>query len=170
MRRLFLLLAALGIVACYGATRLENPDGGDATPDAGSSEDGASWPDGAVWWPDAEPGDVGPVCPDPGPPIEAYECDVLAQRGCEEGLACYAWTETTDDPCAREVYLSGCLAPGTGSHGDSCDAWCEPGLECFVTGEGTQCLHVCDFLGGEPRCPMGRICRPTDLPGLGACH
>lgn len=165
-----LITAILLLGACYQSRRPGEGDDRDAGPDSGwSLPDSGVWPDGGHWWPDADPGDVGPACPDPGEPINAWECDILAQD-CGPGLGCYGWIEYTTDPCEREIYRSACLVPGTGGHGDPCDDQCRAGLECFVTGEGTQCLYICDILGGERRCPAGMICRPTDLPGLGACH
>lgn len=160
----------LGASACYNSRQW-----GDGGNEDGSLDglppipDGGVWPDAAHWWPDANPTDVGPVCPDTGGAIEMYTCDVIAQD-CADGMACYGWIEYTEDRCVREIYHTECLQPGFGDHGDSCDSWCQAGLECFVTGEGTQCLYVCDILGGDRLCPPGLICRPTDLPGIGACH
>lgn len=170
-RMLLVSLAALAAFACSSATPLRDRDAGDGGSDGAILPDGAPWPDSGVWWPDAAPPDIGPACPDPGPPRMELECDVLAQEGCPPGLACYGWTETPIDPCEREVYRTSCFTPGTGGAGAPCgDAgWCAAGLECFITGEGTQCLYVCAITGGEPRCPAGHICRPTDIPGIGAC-
>jgi hypothetical protein len=159
------------LCSCYGSSRIGGPGDGGEDPDGSTLPDGAPWPDSGVWWPDAAPPDVGPACPDPGPPIIDWECDILTQEGCPPFYGCYGWTETSSDPCATEIYRSSCLPAGAGRDGDPCSdaAGCAPGLECFITGEGTQCLPVCDPHGGEPRCPPALICRPTDLPGLGAC-
>jgi hypothetical protein len=163
---LVLLLVAIG--GCYQSRRPGEGGEGDAGDSGWGLPDAGEWPDGGQWWPDATPRDVGPACPDPGPPINAWECDILDQD-CLPGLGCYGWIEYTEDPCIREIYRSACLVPGSGGHGDSCEDWCGPGLECFVTGEGTQCLYVCDIMGGSRRCPQGLICSPTDMPGIGAC-
>lgn len=164
-----MLLVVLLASGCYQASRPWEDAGGDGSPDTGwPLPDGGVWPDGGQWWPDADPDDFDPVCPDPGAPIRDWDCDILAQD-CPPGQGCYGWIETSPDPCVREIYRSTCFMAGAGGQGDPCDQSCQPGLECFVTGEGTQCLYVCDILGGVRRCPAGLICTPTDMPGIGAC-
>jgi hypothetical protein len=162
----FLVVAVAG---CYQASRPWDEADADASPDSGwPLPDTGVWPDGGQWWPDADTDEIGPVCPDPGPPVRAWVCDILAQD-CGSGEGCYGWIEPSPDPCRQEVYRSQCLPGGFGGQGDPCDQSCQPGLECFITGEGTQCLYVCDILGSERRCPPGLICSPTDMPGVGAC-
>lgn len=161
-------LCVVALVGCYTHRRLDDGGPGDGAADGGLPDTGV-WPDADHWWPDAEPIDVGPACPDAGVVVESLNCDVFAQN-CPLGTACYGWIEYTEDPCVREIYHMDCMEPGYGGPGDPCDQWCQAGLECFVTGAGTQCLLVCDILGGLRQCPAGQICRPTDLPGLGACE
>lgn len=112
----------------------------------------------------------GSVCEEePLPPIYQLECDLFTNEGCEEGMACYNYIIYPTDPCSQEIYVTYCALPGSGIQGDSCEAGCAQGYNCFVTGRGTQCLKLCNPYGGEPRCPIGYICSPTDMPGVGAC-
>jgi hypothetical protein len=157
----------IGLVGCSSATNIG--DAGDDDPDGDLFPDGDPWPDSGHWWPDSDPADVGPVCPDDGGVLTNYQCDVFEQD-CPEDLACYGYIDYEEGECNREIYSSICLTPGLGRQGDPCDSWCQVGFDCFVTGSGTQCLAVCDIIGGTRTCPPGLICTPTDLPDVGACH
>lgn len=163
---LLVLFVALSS-ACSSSTNIGEPvDAGfDGTP----LPDGSPWPDAGPWWPDADPADVGPVCPGDSGVLTNLSCDVLEQD-CPPGQACYGFIEYVEGECLREIYTTTCLTPGSGGQGDPCVDWCQAGYECFVTGEGTQCLAVCDIHGGGRTCPPGLICGPTDFPGIGACH
>lgn len=120
---------------------------------------------------------VDPGCP--GGPVErdggavfVRTCDPYAPGACGPGAACYPVVTYPTGPCGDEVFLTECWPAGPGGQGDHCVSTfdCEHGYSCFVTGEGNQCLQLCDQSGGEPRCPRGLICGWTDLPEFGACN
>lgn len=120
---------------------------------------------------------VDPGCPD-GPPepdggaVFLRRCDPWEPLSCGVGAACYPMVSYPAGPCGNEVFVTACAPSGGGSQGAHCFSSfdCAHGFSCFVTGEGNQCLQLCDQGGGEPRCPRGLICGWTDLPEFGACN
>jgi hypothetical protein len=109
---------------------------------------------------------------DAGAGVRMYECDPFAPTtGCPSGEGCYPSIEYPSEPCDREIYRAQCRPVGVIPVDGFCGGGevCAPGLACFVTGAGNRCLALCRIDGGEPRCPRGRVCEPTDLPDFGAC-
>jgi hypothetical protein len=147
------------------------PDGGaPSRVDAGSdaSVDAAD-ADGNIW------SDYVPQeCPDRPPPEISEDCDVFGDPdGCSAGTACLPYVEYPDgsDPCAGEHYGAACFTVGDGVQGEPCD-WgtCAAQHLCVLTGDGTQCVQLCDTFG-ENTCPAGLFCEPIDVqPGLGGCY
>lgn len=110
--------------------------------------------------------------PEAGMGIRMYDCDPFRPTAtCPPGQACYPFIEYPEGRCGREVYRAVCLPAGTTPVDGFCTGGeaCEPGSACFVTGAGNRCLRLCRLDGGEPRCPRGQVCEPTDLPDFGAC-
>lgn len=120
---------------------------------------------------------VDPGCPggsdehDGGPPF-VRTCDPYVPGSCGPGYACYPVSTYPSGYCGDEVFVTECFPSGVGEQGTHCFSPldCAHGYSCFVTGEGDQCLQLCDQRGGEPHCPRGLICGWTDLPGYGACN
>lgn len=113
-----------------------------------------------------------PPCPDGSTEgVRMYTCDPFTNRGCSAGTACYPFIEYPMGRCAREIYRAECVAAGSQPVGSPCEGSnaCVAGSSCFATGAGTRCLRLCRIDGGEPRCPRGSVCEPTDLPDFGAC-
>lgn len=113
-----------------------------------------------------------PPCPDGSTEgVRMYTCDPFTNSGCGAGTACYPFIEYPMGRCAREIYRSECVPSGTQPVGSPCEGSnaCVAGSSCFATGAGTRCLKLCRIDGGEPRCPRGSVCEPTDLPDFGAC-
>ncbi|HJK98339.1 MAG TPA: hypothetical protein RMF84_14005, partial [Polyangiaceae bacterium LLY-WYZ-14_1] len=170
-------VAAVALAAC--ASSAEPP--GDRPDDAGTEDGGPRL--GIRDAGDSGPGGgdrdafVDPGCPDAGGgPADAglftRECDPFAlEDDCDPGLACYVVQTAAGGVCEPPRFASRCIPEGPGDGGDGCRGFtdCGAGLHCFNTGRGNQCLFLCDLAGGEPACPRGRLCRPTDLPGFGAC-
>lgn len=117
---------------------------------------------------------VSPVCPDAGPPSIEEECDLFAPvSGCPPGLACYPFVvyPLSADDCAQEQYGTYCRTEGTGIQGEPCETSdCRGSHLCVVTGEGTQCVKLCEIFG-EDTCAPGLLCTPIDVqPGVGGCY
>jgi hypothetical protein len=162
-----LALAAL-FCGCPRSTIPGDDRDADAAPDVRVGRRDARVPD-ADFDVFVDPGcDAGDVQPSPGDP---HECDPRDTGSCGPGMACYPTTVYPQGECGEEVFGSVCAPAGRGGQGDPCMSAfdCEAGYTCFVTGEGDQCLRLCDLGGGEPRCPRGRICAWTDNPEHGAC-
>ena len=169
-------LSAPGLLTgCHqSSSRLLGDAGADATTDAVA-------PDGPRVGrppPDASPGFdafIDPGCDAGERPAGGEfdaECDVFAQDCPIEGQACYSWAVPPSDPCDEERFVTRCVPAGSGEQGDSCAEAanrCAPGYACVVTGAGVECARVCNETGGEPGCPRGFVCRPTDVPGHGVC-
>lgn len=117
-----------------------------------------------------DPPFVDPGCPDAGPPKTEYECDLSpnVDESCGPGYACYPFVNYPEDPCEQEIYGSSCVAEGTGQQGDFCDAGCAKNHICVITGQGTQCVEMCDLTKPNP-CSDGLVCESVDIPGIGGC-
>ncbi len=170
--------------ACGGATTIDPGSTGSggapplapgvggvaARPDAGAVEVAGQAGTETEVWSDYVPTE----CPDIPPPPLNEECDLFAAVDeCPEGTGCFPYVEYPDgtDPCAREQYGTACFVAGDGLQGDPCD-WgtCAGGHLCVLTGEGTQCVELCDTLGADT-CPAGLFCEPIDVqPGIGGCY
>jgi hypothetical protein len=145
-----------------------NPkDSGKPKPDGSKGGSGGQSSDASVE--DVLPDYVDPGCPDAGPPETNYECDPNAQNtGCGLGEACYPFVTYPTTPCGQEVYGAYCISPGTGAQGDPCDAGCKDKHVCVISGQGTQCIELCD-LSDPFACSNGLVCVPVDIPGIGGC-
>lgn len=177
---LFVLLVTIFTGSATGCASRVVGDADDGGPD-GRRDGGA----GSVDVPDAQPDvryrDVPPAydvfredaCTgDVGPGVRMYDCDPLrSPSGCAPGEGCYPFIEYPEGVCGREVYRAMCMMAGSGPVDSFCTTGmeCAPGLTCFVTGSGNRCLRLCNTSGGEPACPRGQVCEPTDLPDIGAC-
>jgi hypothetical protein len=120
-------------------------------------------------------GYVDPGCPDATAPPPEFECDPLGPNTCPEGQACYPFINYPSKPCDFEVYGASCAKAGFTQQGEPCGqvtpgsvSLCAPGLSCFITGQGTECLKLCQITGPNV-CPPGLLCLPTDVEGVGAC-
>lgn len=118
---------------------------------------------------------VDPGCPDAQAPPGEFECDPLGPNTCEPGEACMPFIIYPSKPCDFEVYGAQCSLAGSTQQGEPCGnfggsvALCAPGLACFITGQGTECLQLCQI--GKPNaCPPGLLCGATDVEGVGACN
>lgn len=110
--------------------------------------------------------------PEAGAGVRMYDCDPFRPTdSCPAGQSCYPYIDYPEGRCGREVYRAVCLPAGTIPVDGFCGGGeaCAPGLACFVTGAGNRCLRLCRIDGGEPSCPRGQVCEPTDLPDFGAC-
>ncbi|MCU0654689.1 MAG: hypothetical protein MUF64_05185 [Polyangiaceae bacterium] len=148
-----------------------SPDAGDpdAKPDAKPSKlDGGkdSSPD-APDAPDALPDYVDPGCPDAGPPTTLYECDPYGDD-CGEGKSCYPFVDYPSEPCGQEIFGASCIFSGTSGQGEPCGIGCKAGHVCVISGQGTQCVRLCDLKEPNP-CKDGLLCVPVDIPGIGGC-
>jgi len=176
--------AALAAAAACGGTTSVTPAGTDTgSVDSGTPASGGTGP----WtWGDAGPVpivDAGedvrsdydePECPDAAPPPIERWCDPFEPHAdCPAGEACYPFVEYPDpnDDCAQERYGTICAPEGYGVQGTPCEAGdCAAGYICVLTGQGTQCLQMCDTYG-ENTCPPGFFCEQIDIqPGLGGCY
>jgi hypothetical protein len=116
---------------------------------------------------DALPDYVDPGCPDAEPPPTKFDCDPYNDN-CGEGKGCYPFVEYPLDPCAQEIYGATCVFVGNGGQGDPCDSGCKAGHVCVISGQGTQCVRMCDL--GQPNpCKDGLVCAAVDIPGIGGC-
>jgi len=114
-------------------------------------------------------GFVDPGCPDASPPPPFEECDVFGPNTCGDGNACYPFVSYPSGPCDFEQYGSVCAPVGTGKQGDQCGAInCAANFVCVLTGQGTECVEVCDLFGAA-KCPSGLFCVPIDVEGFGGC-
>jgi len=183
--------------ACGGTTRTDGgPDGGGATSGfggfggtggTGGTVVGGTGGTGATGGFDAGPdakadagsggtgGYVDPGCPDATAPEPEFECDPLGANTCPTGQACYPFIHYPSKPCDFEVYGASCSKAGFTQQGEPCGqvtpgsvSLCAPGLSCFITGQGTECLKLCQLTGPNV-CPAGLLCLPTDVEGVGAC-
>lgn len=137
----------------------------NSKPDAG--KDASS--DAAADVKDALPEYTDPGCPDAPPPKEEYECDPNGKpTGCGDGEACYPFVMYPSGPCQQETYGAQCVSPGSGGQGDPCSDGCKANHVCVVSGQGTQCIQMCDLSAAVP-CPDGLVCEPVDVPGIGGC-
>ena len=114
------------------------------------------------------------VLPDAAPPPIERWCDPFDPHAdCPAGEACFPFVEYPDptDDCAQEHYGTICAPEGYGVQGTPCEAGdCAAGYICVLTGQGTQCLQMCDTYG-ENTCPPGFFCEQIDIqPGLGGCY
>lgn len=181
-RRLFFacsaaaVLVALSLVpACGGQTEADARSVGAAGSSAGTGGTTAkdAGKDAAKDAPkdvkDALPDYEDPGCPDAEPPVVSYECDVYGEpTGCPEGQACYPFIEYPGGPCQEELYGTMCIAAGKGGQGDPCFGGCQPHYVCVVSGQGNQCIEICDLSAPSP-CSDGLVCAPLDIPGIGGC-
>jgi hypothetical protein len=143
------------------------PDAGDAGKDAKPPKDAGKDADAKEDAKDALPDYVDPGCPDAGPPITSYECDPYDDN-CGEGKGCYPFVQYPTEPCAQEVYGATCIFVGNGGQGDPCGGGCKASHICVISGQGTQCVQMCDL--GEPNpCKDGLVCAAVDIPGIGGC-
>lgn len=164
----------VGQVACGGISEddsanksLPGPDASQsAKPDAGKSDAPVDAPKDSK---DALPDYTDPGCPDAPPPLISKECDVYAEpTGCGTGETCYPFIEYPTGPCEQEVYGAMCVPAGSGGQGDECHLGCKAGHVCVVSGQGTQCVKICDLSAPMP-CPDGLVCVSVDVPGVGVC-
>jgi len=177
MRSLSTAVILAGLLT--GCASVSSPGGDDPPPDGGPEDGGRRRGNRDGGGPGGGERDafVDPGCPDAGGDeldggVLVQECDPFGGvDDCPAGLACYIIQTAGGGVCERPRFASRCLEGGSGGSGDSCRGFidCGAGMHCFNTGRGTQCLFLCDLAGGEPSCPRGRLCRPTDLPGFGAC-
>lgn len=143
--------------AGFDAGRTGRRDGGGFEPDSPFAYDAY-----------VDPGcDAGELPPPPPP-----QCDPYVPSTCAPGEGCYPFTIYPEGSCGEEQYSTFCAPAGPGMQGDHCFGGtdCAAGYHCFVTGEGTQCLKLCNQMLVPPDCPRGRICGSTDLLGYGACY
>jgi hypothetical protein len=121
---------------------------------------------------DALPDVTDPPCENPPPPIQDFQCDPYHQNNgdCLANEGCYIYVQYPEEKCGQEVYGSFCVPAGTGQQGDECFGGneCAAGLDCVVTGSGTQCVTLCP-LEGDDHCPPGFVCEPIDVDGFGGC-
>lgn len=175
MRGSLVAVVALGAahLACGGGVRedadpLPNSDAGAdvrlPSRDGGRPPRDASVEGGLTPQPD-------PVCPDPPPAQADFRCDVLAQKGCDAGEACYPFIDYPGFYCEAERYGAECAKAGLARSGVPCEtsSYCAPGLVCVITGAGTHCAATCD-LQKAAGCPEGYVCQSLDVTGLGVCQ
>jgi hypothetical protein len=114
-------------------------------------------------------GFVDPGCPDAAPPPPDYQCQPFENpTGCPFGEACYPWVDYPTGPCDHEEFGTICAPAGIGGQGDPCTGLCAAGHVCVITGQGTQCVQLCQLIG-EDNCPAGLFCVPIDVEGFGGC-
>lgn len=110
-----------------------------------------------------------PGCPNPPPPLEDYECDPYGKAaGCDFGESCYPYVDYPSTQCGQEIFGAICTPAGQGQQGEGCELGCANSHICVVTGEGTQCVQLCDLNDVVP-CPGGLVCAAVDIPGIGGC-
>lgn len=110
-------------------------------------------------------------CPDAEAPPPDITCDVFAKPSeCPTGDACYPYVIYPQQKCDFETYGTVCAPAGTGQQGDPCLAEnCGAGFVCVLTGQGTECVELCDLVG-QDNCPAGLFCLPIDVEGFGGCY
>lgn len=111
-----------------------------------------------------------PGCPDAPVTPPAWECDPKAPDGgtCPAGEACSPYVVYPGGPCEQETYGTTCVPAGSGVQGDPCDSGCAAGHVCVVSGQGIQCIALCE-LGKVGSCAPGLVCEPIDVPGFAGC-
>jgi len=113
---------------------------------------------------------VDPGCPDAAPPPPVKDCDPFGPNTCKAGEACYPFVQYPTKPCEQEIFGALCAPVGSGKQGDPCGASnCAGGFVCVVTGQGTECVQLCDLFGAA-KCPPGLFCVPIDVEGIGGCY
>jgi hypothetical protein len=113
---------------------------------------------------------VDPGCPDAAPPPPIKDCDPFGVNTCKSGEACYPFVQYPSKPCEQEIFGAICAPVGNGVQGDPCGASnCAGGFVCVVTGQGTECVQLCDLFGAA-KCPQGLFCVPIDVEGIGGCY
>ena len=89
-------------------------------------------------------------------------CDLLAPQ-CLAGQGCYVNATSCTDGNGT------CSAAGSGVQGSTCvdEDDCTAGLGCFITGNGSQCLTLCQ---STQACPAATFCTPVqNCSAFGAC-
>ena len=110
-----------------------------------------------------------PGCPDAEKPTDDFQCDPNGNDSeCGPGLGCYPFVSYPSTPCGQETYGSQCLFVGSSGQGESCDNGCQAHHICVVSGQGTQCIEMCDLNLANP-CSDGLVCVAVDIPGVGGC-
>jgi hypothetical protein len=110
-----------------------------------------------------------PGCPDAEPPTNDFVCDPNASvNDCGPGLGCYPFVSYPTTPCGQETYGAQCLFVGDNGQGEPCDGGCKAHHICVVSGQGTQCVEMCDLALPNP-CTEGLVCVAVDIPGIGGC-
>ncbi|MCA9634314.1 MAG: hypothetical protein KC766_42000 [Myxococcales bacterium] len=181
-------VATLLVAACGGSAVADFSDAGSAgagggevdaqggsagfggttpTHDAGKDSSGGN---AGVAGSEADSGYVDPGCPDAAPPEPDLQCDPYAANpGCAPGEACYPYVIYPGSVCEQETYGTYCVPAGVGEQGDPCGGGpCAAGFVCVVTGQGNQCVQLCQ-LQGDDGCPAGLFCLPVDVEGFGGC-
>ncbi|MFO0658283.1 MAG: hypothetical protein U0165_00400 [Polyangiaceae bacterium] len=111
---------------------------------------------------------IDPGCPDAGPAITDYACDPFNPIAtCGNGLTCIPYVDDPVEECGQEIYGTKCTLEGSGVQGDDCSFGCKAGFSCVATGQGVQCVRVCQISSGQ--CPGGLVCEQLDVPGYGGC-
>lgn len=164
------MVLALLAAACGGLTDDASGGAGGAGGAGGGHLDaGTDAPLDGQGPKDATPDYHDPGCPDSGPPTMEFDCDPTAPAsGCGLGEGCEPFAKYPKDGCAQESYGARCVSSGTSGQGESCDYGCLPHFTCVVSGQGTQCIRLCD-LTAPSGCPGGLVCEPIDVPGVGGC-
>jgi hypothetical protein len=153
-----------------GGTKTDAGDGGKKPvhPGQDSGTDAPDHTDGATGE-DALPDYKDPGCPDAEPPTNDFECDPNSSSDqCGAGLGCYPFVSYPDTPCGQETYGAKCIFVGLNGQGESCDGGCQDHHLCVVSGQGTQCVKMCDLNQANP-CSDGLVCVAVDIPGIGGC-
>ena len=169
MKRLWLAVAVAVAAACGGMTVDPglSPDGDAPDGGAAGAKDAAS--DAPADVRDATVDYVDPGCPDTGPPTMSFSCNPVAvQTGCGPNELCSPFAKYPSAGCSQESYGAKCVSAGSGAQGAPCDFGCQPHFTCVVSGQGSQCIRLCDLTVASP-CPSGLVCEPIDVPGIGGC-
>jgi hypothetical protein len=112
------------------------------------------------------------TCPNVAPPSIPWECDPFGDGSdCDFGEGCFPVTVNASRVCESESYRVTCLPAGLGEQWAPCEFLtdCAPGFTCVVTGQGTECLQMCDP-AAPSACPHGLFCDGVDLHGIGICY
>lgn len=145
---------------------------GGTTPvkDAGKDSSAGTAGNAGVGGSEVDSGYVDPGCPDAAPPQPDLQCDPWAAvTGCGPGEGCYPYVIYPGSVCEQETYGTYCIPAGTGQQGDPCGGEaCAGGFVCVITGQGNQCVQMCQ-LQGDDGCPPGLFCLPVDVEGFGGC-
>lgn len=187
--RAVVLASAVGVVAACGGTAVadfsdagtggsggaqSDAQGGSAgiggttpTHDAGKDSSAGS---AGVGGSEVDSGYVDPGCPDADPPQPDLQCDPwAADTGCGPGEGCYPYVIYPGSVCQQETYGTYCIPAGIGQQGDPCGGEaCAAGFVCVITGQGNQCVQMCQLQGADG-CPPGLFCLPVDVEGFGGC-